>query len=397
MEKLRYASDMINAMAQGLYADAPDAWTPCKIRMADLVRPSAAIQRDFDEYKQIIMEDPRLNYVAPGTKFIAMGSTWLAVNPMNISQTDGSGVIRRCQTTWNHYDYYGNILKEPLIVETARASANDNDFQQWELIPTGYFNILCQNNAYTAQLNTNSRMILGKGAYRITGFSDFLSEFTEDDSAVRLLRFSARYEEPNDRIDDMENRIAGGKEFSWVISLDGTPTITAGNTTQITAKSVRNGSVVVSTSEYPISYVWTSSDETVATVDSTGLATGVGAGTSTITCTLEQNDSITASVSVTVEEPAQDQPSVRFLTAIPTKLNAYDSTTIRAAYFEGGEQTAKHVAFELSGAPYGAYTTESGNNGEITVFCWVGSVTPLTVTARHGNVSVSAMISLVGM
>lgn len=395
MEKLRYASDMINAQAQGLYPDAPEAWTPCRIRMADTVRPSAAIRRDFDEYKLIIMEDPRVNYVPPGCKFVAMGSTWLMINPLNVSQTDGSGIVRRCHTTWNHLDYYGNILKEPLVVENDRASASDSDEQEFQLTTRGYFNITCQYNSQTRQLNTNSKMLLGKGAYRVTGFSDFQSEFTEDDSAVKILRFVVRYEEPNERTDDLVHRVAGGKEFSWVIGLSGSLVLNENGSGALTPTSTRNGTIVVSTAENPVSYLWSSDNSAVCAVDEAGNLTAGDSGNAVITCTLEQNPSIQTSVTVTVEAGSSGE-SIRFAGTVPGSIRAYESLVITATHYVDGNPTTDAVSYSCSGADIGSYTTtQSGNT--LTVNCWGGSVTPLTITARSGDVSASAEVTLIGI
>ena len=396
-KKLHIASDFFEGRVQGLVKDDPSAWVTTRFRMAEVVRPSSAIQRDFDDYKMVMMEDPTIDYIPQGAKFEAMGSIWLMLNPANVSAPGASGIVRRCKAVWNHLDYYGNILSEPMICENVRAAANDNDFQQWELIPTGYYNITAQYNEHTAQLNNNSRLIFGRGAYKITGFTDFLQEFTGDYGSVRLAQFTARLEEPNERIDDMVNHVAGGLEFSWDISLDGTPTITEGETTQMYVQSVRNGKTVENTDENPITYAWTSADETVATVDASGLVTGVGAGSTTITCTLEQNPAHSASVLIVVEAASEAQPSVRFLTAIPSRMKAYDHIAVRCAYFEGGQQTSEAVTLEFYGASAGSYTVEAGADNSTEVYCWGGSVTPLTVKATHGATVTSADISLVGM
>lgn len=396
-KKLKYASDFFEGRVQGLDPDDPLGYTVTRFRMAELIRPSAAVQRDFDDYKMVLMEDPTIDYIPHGAKFEAMGSVWLMVNPANVSAPGASGIVRRCKAVWNHLDYYGNVLSEPLVCETTLAAANDGDFQQWEIVTKGYYNITAQYNQYTAQLDNNSRIIMGNGAYHVTGYTDFLQEFTGDYDSVRIVRFTARYEEPNPRIDDMVNHVAGGLEFSWDVSIDGIPTITEGYTTQMTAKSARNGKIVANTDEFPVSYAWTSADETVAIVDDTGLVTGIGPGTTTITCALEQNLDKTAAVTITVEEATEDQASVRFLTAIPQIMRAYDSVTVRAAYFAGGIQTDEPIIFNISGAKPGSYTVETGNDNSITVFCWGGSVTPLTITASYGTASVTEEVQLIGI
>ena len=62
--------------------------------------------------------------------------------------------------------------------------------------------------------------------------------------------------------------------------------VAVGNTVQLSA--ITDGTVT-----------WTSSDDTVATVDKNGLVTGIGIGEATITATLENEDSATCKVTVT--------------------------------------------------------------------------------------------------
>jgi len=389
----KYSSDYVSAEVQGLDEAAPYEWQTRMLRFADVVRPTAAIQRDFDDYKMILFADRDIEYVVPGSKIITMGSTWLAVNPINISGADGMSVARRCNSVWNHLDYYGNVVSEPIVVENFRANASDSDAQQGMYITKGYFNVTCQYNSETAQINTNTRMILGSGAYRVTGFTDFEQEFTGDYGAVRLLRFAVRYEEPNDVIDDRENHVAGGKAFSWDVNVIGPSTLRAGTSGQFTATSSRNNETVTSTDENPISYVWTSSDESVATVDGDGNVTAIEAGTAVITATLAQNATKAASVAVEVTEA---ENGVEFTTTLPATLSYGESVVISAAYFEGGERTEEALEWSFAGADERTYTaSETGQS--VTITCYGYSATPLTVTAAYGGYSVSADIRLEGI
>lgn len=211
--KARYSSDFMDAEVQGLDEGDPTAWGTYRIRFADVVRASSAIQRNFDDYKQYLFESKKIDYVRPGTKILTMGNTWLVTNPNNISGASGTGICRRCNTVWNYYDADGNLCSEPMVVENDRANANDSDAQQSLLITKGYFNVICQYNEATRQIDTNTRMILGTAAYRVTGYSDFDMEFTGDYDSVRLLYFTVRYEEPNETIDDMESHVASGKAW----------------------------------------------------------------------------------------------------------------------------------------------------------------------------------------
>ena len=389
----KYASDYMKAEVQGLDPQNPYSWQTRCLRMSDVVKPSAAILRKTDNYKLVLFADREIEYLPPGSKIKTMGNVWLVTNPFNISGADGAGIVQRCNATWNYLDYYGNVVAEPIVVENDVAYANDSDAQEGNLISKGYFNVIAQYNDETSQIDTNTRMVLGTAAYRVTGYSDFITEFTGDYSTVRLLGFSIRYEEPNPEIDDMENHVASGKTFSWEIQVSGATVIPAGQTSQFTAASSRNNEDVVSTAEYPISYLWSTSDESVATVDENGLVTAIAEGDAVITATLEQNQNISSAFPISV---AEVEDSVEFTSNVPKTLSAYEDCEISAAFFEGGVETDEPIKWKFSGAAQGSYKAITGDK-TATVYCFKYSQTPLTVTAKHGNLSVSAEIRLEGI
>jgi hypothetical protein len=82
------------------------------------------------------------------------------------------------------------------------------------------------------------------------------------------------------------------------------PTLTAiGQTVQLTAEARRADNTVINGAPWPgVKYTWVSGDETVVTVDTTGLVTAVGNGTATITATAPGGAA--ASAAVTVDDAA---------------------------------------------------------------------------------------------
>ena len=394
----KYSTDYFSAEAQGLDRSNPTAWQTVSMRMADVINPSASMTRYIDDYKMILIGDEAIDYVPLGTKFVTMGSTWLAVNPENISSAYGTGVIRRCNAVWNHLDFYGNVLSEPLAIERTVANASTPDAQDHLLVATGYYNVKCQYNEYTAQLNDNSRIILGSSAYRLSGFTDFIQEFTGDYSSVRLAEFTARYEEPNREIDDMENHVAGGLEFSWEITISGNAKASIGYPTVWAASSTRNGEAVESTQEHPISYLWESSDEGIASIDADGNITPVSAGTCRITCRLEQNPSIEETVTIEVL-PVSTDTSVAFNGSVPETLGPTQTAEITASVFRGGKASVFPVSWEFSGADEASYSAEVGSSKPNTavITCWRASETPLTVTAKYRTYAAETQIVLEGI
>ena len=390
----KYSGDFVTARVQGLDRNDPQEWTSARLRLADVVRPSAAITRRFDDYKAVLFESAEIDYLPPGTKIETMGSVWLATNPQNVSSGSGTGIVQRCNAVWNHLDYYGNVIGEPIVVENERANANDSDAQASNYITKGYFNVVCQYNDFTAQLDTNSRVILGKGAYRITGFADFQREFTEDAQSVRLLEFSLRYEEPNEELDDLENHVAEGKVFSWEIFIEGAPVLAPGMVSAFRAVSGRNKQLV-DEAKTDVFYLWETSDARVASVDVHGDVTGVSEGTCSLRCSLAQNQNIWAEMELTVTADAAND-RVAFLEEPPEDLRAHEECTISAAFFSGGEQTAEELKWTFGGAAAGSYATITGPRSA-TIYCYGYSEKPLTVTASHGDSSASTEIRLEGI
>lgn len=389
----QYSSDFVEAKMQGINPDDPYEWQTRLIRFAEIVKPTAAIQRHFDDYKMILVADRDIEYITPGAKIITMGSTWLAVNPMNVSGSDGTGLIRRCNAVWNYLDYYGNVVSEPIIVENFRANANDNDVQQSMYLTKGYFNVTCQYNDMTRQIDTNTRLILGTAAYRVTGFSDFEQEFTGNYSSVRLLYFTVRFEETNEAIDDMENHVAGGKSFTWNVTIDGNANLHPGDTAKYVALSERNGEPVTSDKTHQIWYIWESSDENVATVDAFGNVTAESEGTAEITATLAQNQSNSATISVVVTD-AED--GVSFDGTIPAVVEPFDEVTLTAYYYEDGVRTDNVVDFQAGGADDAAYATIVNGNS-ITIKGYGFSATPLSIAASYGGYTANVEIGLGGV
>lgn len=394
-ERAQYSSDFVTAEVQGIDADDPWGYGTYRMRFTDVVRPSSAIQRHFDDYKQFLFESRKVEYVRPGTKIITMGSTWLVTNPVNVSGSSGSGICRRCNAVWNYLDYYGNVVSEPIVVENERANANDSDQQSSLLITKGYFNVICQYNDATRQIDTNTRFILGTAAYRVTGYSDFETEFTGDYGTVRLLSFTARYEEPNAVIDDMENHVAGGKTFSWNISITAQSSLRVGATAQFAAQSTRSGENVSTTDDNPITYLWASSDENVLTVDGNGAVTAISEGEAEITATLEQNPNYSASMTITVTD---SEDGVEFMSSVPETLSAYDAVTISAAYYEDGTETDEPLEWTIAGADSFSYSYEVAEDGKsVEIICYGYSAKPLKITAEYGDYSAEAEIAMGGI
>jgi hypothetical protein len=148
--------------------------------------------------------------------------------------------------------------------------------------------------------------------------------------------------------------------------------------------SIRCNEPAVSTEEHPINYVWTSSDESVATVDENGVVTGVSDGECEITATLEQNQEKKMSVAITVSE----ESALAWARTPPLALSAYETVVL--------EVTDEDAEWIFSGADESTYRV-SGTGKSRVVTCWSGSVEPLRVTVRKNDEEIYAVMPLNGI
>lgn len=359
------AGDYVRAEVQGLTESFYD-WTETDIRLSDLRSPSASPDARTDDVKQILLPALAVDYLPPGAKIRTMGSTWLCVNPANLSGVRATAVIFRCNTSYNSYDCYGNVVSEPIFIERATMLGNDNQKPENLVLMDGYFRVLCQLNDNTRRLGQNRRMILGDKAYFITGFTDFIREFTDLRGSTHLLDFTVRLEEPTREDDVTVHFIAGGRTQRFEATLSGAQTVRSGALTTLLAQFSVNGTPMQGSAECPVGWLWSTSDAAVASVDALGNVTGISPGSATVTATLEQNPSVSASLTLTVTDAAApEQGSVAFLGSPQTAIRQNTSAVYEAAYFLGGRQTPGGVTYRFSGADPSCYLVTLGTNDDL--------------------------------
>lgn len=396
-EYARYSSDYCEAEIQGLNPSEPFEYTTVHIRLADIITSSASATQQMDNKKNILIAEKEYTYLRKGAKVRTMGSTWLVINPANISNGDGKGIIQKCDALWHYLDYYGNVCAEPLAIGQDYLRANDPDAQRNTMIAKGYFEAKMQYNDATKQLlQNNTRMILGSGAYYLSGFMDFIQEFTDDEKSVNILQFNMRYTDPNYAIDDMENKVANGLTFHWDIKLEAPKSeMQVGDSIQIIPTSYRTNEnsteQVESTEEYPIDYIWRCYPDDVCAVDWRGNVTALSEGECTVTATLMQNQSVKTTYTITVSESINN--GFKISTTNTGYLRAYESALFSAIL--NGDLVAD-VKWTLSGADESAYSY-SEDNGILTVKCWNGNTEALVIKAEYEGKSDEFKTWLIGL
>lgn len=387
-DNAQYSSNYCKAQVQGVIPGTFETERGAYIRTMDVVEQTTGSKMPND-YQTIYFQDTRIKGLYTGAKVKYAGNTWLAISPFNIADPMTQAVIRRCNAVWKHLDYYGNILAEPFVFQDGRAQSTANEYLDWSVIPNWYQKCVIQLNDETKELALNRRFILGSSAVELRGIVDFITDFSgETDEAnanpepTHVMFFDVQYQEPLE-IDDMENGVAGGKAFSWVIMPTFSAEMQTGATQKIEVSSLRNNEAP-DTANHPVSYLFSSSDESVLTVDENGIVTGVGAGAAEITIALEQNPKITAVVEITVsaEAPA---PQFVFTPEIPASLKQMQRYTGTVAVYQGGAAVGSSITMAAYGATEAADAVFNAEDGTITIRAYEASRTPLSLVFKDAQ------------
>ena len=385
------ASDCFDATCQGLSTVDWYDYTPVRIRSAATSQSSMGETMPDDWHRVYVISPTGIAHIPQGAYMKYGGNTWIVFKPKNIGNAYAHAIVRRCNAVINRLDYYGNIVSVPMSFAKISTLGNSNQVTEDSILAKNYIACICQKNEISSEFTENTRFVLGKSAYAIRGLNDFTREFTDDADSVHLLTFTVERNEPLPQ-DSIEKQCADYGSFTWEPVLTAASEMRAGMTQTIGVQSVRNGTVVTSTAEYPIRYLYSSSDERILTVDDSGLVTAVRAGEAVITVRLAQNQEISAATTITVAKSGNT--FLAFTTTPPKSLRAFDSAMFSAAFFRDGEPTAELVEIALSGAPQNVYSVEADGTNAWELTGYGAAFDPLTITATCGEYSVTAQVAL---
>lgn len=387
-----YASNVFEAEIQGLDYDNFYAWTKVHLRSSNVINPSTG-ENLSTSWQSILILDRKVDFIPIGAYVKYNNSIWIVYNPDNIASPTGNSIVIRCNTTYNTLDYYGNLIKTPMFYAKGTVLASSPYYMEFSATLDGYQHVIMQLNKVTEQITNNTRIILGKSAFGMYGVSDFPEEFTGDPNSCHIFRADLRLQETIDS-DDLVNHVADGKYFSFTIDIGGNDVMYDGEPQTLSATARREGKVVASTEENPITYVWTSSDETVATVDENGVVTPISVGYCQITCSIQQNMAITSVFGFNVVE-RESQTYIDFITPIPDEIRSFETLNIEAVYYENGQQTADIIEYTLSRANENSYSY-SVNGNVLTIQTYEPSEAPLEITASCNGESTITKIRITG-
>ena len=240
------------------------------------------------------------NYRKDGIK-----STWLVVALDSQTLYEEIGSIRQCTNEMRFYDESGALIRVPCVFDN-KVNSEKNISRAEQKYINGITTVYMQLNEDSNKIHANQRFLFGRPgnwtSFRVVavGVNNFMNEVYFDNESARLLEITMEASYVNADTDDIVNGIADVVSFE--VSIDSADIFASiGDTRQLSALVYRDGELSNS------GVIWSSSDSAVASVNSNGAVSFIADGTATITASMEGNESVSSSITVTVSSVVVDE------------------------------------------------------------------------------------------
>lgn len=315
-------------------------------------------ERIGDDFKKLLFKEID-HSVDLGRYYQFSNNYWIAINVEKLNSVTQTATVRRCNYILKWSDSNGAIYQVPcsigyLIKENRDYSTAGSNV----VVPSGMDDIIVQRNSITNKIKPNQRFLFGVPgnfiSYRVEGggIANFNNTETANSSSAGYIRFSVVVDFGNYEGDDLVNGIANTLDEVYVLTLnESSLTGNATQTVQLRSTVTLNGAVVSR------NVTWSSNHSDIASVSSSGLVTFVSTGSAVITCSLENNSSVSDTCSVVVGTIPVDHYQIVF--SPTTNYVLEGNTQIYSVYlYKNNVQQADSMTFSLdsNSVPSSNYT-----------------------------------------
>ena len=301
-----------------------------------------------DDYKNFIFSN-QIDKMFVGKLFKWKNSYWLAVNTNSLEGIGNSCVVRRCNNMLKWIDKKGNLIKEPCIMADTIKQANDYSSNKLTIV-SGFTGFFCQKNKNTNLIVSNQRFLFGTPenwkAFKVfgDGVKNYLNSATEDNMSPSIIEFTVGGSFVSYGVDDIENGIANRFADKFMLTInESSYSDSVGDYRKLTATAKNEGIMIASPS-----FMWASSDPSVANVDSEGNVELLSLGSATITCTLGENDLINDTIEIEVVEIKADVLEI-IIDPPLGEVDEGDSKTFNARLYVNGIKADDTITFSVGG------------------------------------------------
>ena len=216
-------------------------------------------QRVNDDYRKIIFPDTK-HCPELGTRYRFENNIWIVYSLENILTATSSVYVRRCNNTINTEDKYGNIHKEPCVIDY---KINETQLQRsTEMeVANSRLQVFCQDNVYSDRVSINNRFIFGSSVYKIRSRGDYDLRETFNSESQKIINFYIDLDNISDD-DRFDLGIANYVEHNY------TAIISTGNIENVIGFTGKlNAQVLLDGEGTDEEVIWESTSPSVAEID----------------------------------------------------------------------------------------------------------------------------------
>lgn len=289
-------------------------FTPIEVWVNTVVGQSSTGSKTGYDFIQIIFQN--IDHLKiEGRYYIINDQYYIAYFDNRIVDVDANISVRRCNEWMRIVDpMNGSVYQIPCVVDYDM-SAPSNKVTNDIITPNNHAVVKVQQNAITERLfTTNKRFILGGRPFKITGLQNAVNQFI-DNSITSSMGIDLFLDEIWEK-DNLIDGIADNGVYAYSINIGNESlNLTKNATGALTPVVMLNGEEVNRVVE------WSSSDETVVSVDEMGqfVVLGEDGAEAEIVATLYGNTEVSDSIQILVvseEEVTTDvllNPSITFI------------------------------------------------------------------------------------
>lgn len=297
--------------------------------------------------------------------------------------------VRRCNNAMKIVDpKNGSVFSIPCVIDYDMTSPSQQ-VSSYIITPNNHASVMVQGNADTLRLfKLNTRYMFNGRPFKLLAYQNAIYYDLTNQSPT-LLYLDLYLDELHDK-DDVANGLAYNGEYDYTIQIDSDDMQLLNEATgTLTATVMLNGQEVQG------DVVWSSSDTSVVTIDSTGAYTVVGeSGTSaTVTAMLQGNTDVTSTITIQVVDAQVIQPNI-LLNPTFSQIRQYDSVEFIVEARYGSTLISAPTSVQVSLSPtevvlFNQYLTITRQGSQYTITANAIAQTPqvLYVTVQNDSPS----------
>lgn len=260
-----------------------------------------------DDWRRVTFKDTS-KFVQVGQMYYFDNNYWVTTDTHAFSGITTASTIRRCNNTLRWIANDGKRYSVPCVLDYRIQENRDYSTGGSKLVnPSGILQIIVQRNNKTNLIKASNRFLFGNSenwtSYSVFGggINNFHNQNTTDMTSGHLLSLTTGASHINEEVDDIVNGYANHGELLYSIDVDYLSlSAQSGQSRQLVSTVYLNGDATNG------NVLWTTTDEAICTVDSSGLVTMVSDGSATIRASLDGDSTIYDECSVTVEAAPSD-------------------------------------------------------------------------------------------